>query len=77
MSLIGFEDGKAFVELSDIECVDIINPGNQWNIQVTVRHNTGATSKYVIYEGQSEPDAKKHLDSFVKDISGVVIIKSD
>lgn len=75
MSLIGFVDGNAFVELKDIEFIQIVNVSNEWIIRVTVRHDTGKTEIYPIYACNSELDAKQHLDAFIKEIDNTVIVK--
>ena len=75
MSLIGFEDGKAFIELNNMECVRIYQHMGLWNIEATVRDDAGEKQDYMMYTSANESDARKHFDSLISKIPSAIIIK--
>jgi len=67
MSLTGFKDGNALVQLNYLECIRIeqSSGGDEWRIVVYLRYDEGDRTSYTIYSSKNESEVKERFDSLV------------
>ena len=74
MSITGFKDGKMFVDDKYLEAVFVRKSKDKWGVIISLRLPNGEKSEYSMCSCANEEEAKKRLDSFMAQYTGVMYV---